>query len=99
MSFVVTVRLRVRPGRESAFLTLVRENARASLSGEPGCRRFDVCLAPERPGEVFLYEIYDDAEAFEAHKAARHYLDFDAAAAPMLAAKAVGTYRLEEGDP
>ena len=99
MSFVVTVLLRAHPGHESAFLALILENARSSLAGGPGCRRFEVCTAPERPGEVFLYEVYDDATAFEAHKTMRHYLDFNAAAAPMLADKVVKTYQLAEDTP
>lgn len=92
--FVVTVTFRLRPGKRGAFLPLMMENARLSASREPGCRQFDVCEVPGSPEEIFLYEVYDDAEAFAAHKATDHYLDFTAKAGPLIADKAVRTYAL-----
>ena len=73
-------------------MPLMLDNARASLRDEPGCHRFDVCHNPDQPGTVFLYEIYDDAAAFDAHLKTAHFRGFDAACAPMIAAKSVATY-------
>ncbi|MEM7522936.1 MAG: antibiotic biosynthesis monooxygenase [Pseudomonadota bacterium] len=42
---------------------------------------------------MFLYEVYDDAAAFDAHLASDHFKDFDAAVAPMVAAKTVRRLR------
>lgn len=96
--FVVTVSFRIRPGGHDRFVELVTENAEASLRDETGCRRFDICLSDVRAGEVFLYELYDDAEAFEVHKTTPHYLDFSAATAELVEDKKVLTYRLAGGD-
>lgn len=93
--FVVTVVFTTRPADHAAFLKLITHNAAQSLALEPGCRQFDVCTAPDRPGEVFLYELYDDTAAFEAHKSMAHFQNFDAASAPLVAGKVVRTYRLE----
>jgi len=64
-------------------------NARISRDTEPGCRQFDVCVDPADKASVFLYEIYDDRGAFDAHLAAAHFKRFDAAVGPMVASKAV----------
>ena len=78
--YVVIVGSTMAEADQPAFLDLVTENAARSLADEPGCRRFDVCVSPDRPGEVLLYEIYDDAAAFETHKSMPHYHGFLAAA-------------------
>ena len=72
-----------------AFLPLMRENASASARDEPGCRQFDVCYDPDHPGHVFLYEVYDDRTAFDAHLSTPHFKSFDAATASMIRSKKV----------
>ena len=89
--FAVVVTIEVKQGQMPAFLPAMMENARASL-GEPACQRFDVLTDPARPDEVFLYELYDDAAGFEAHKATPHYKVFDGIVTPLIAAKTVKTY-------
>ena len=89
--FAVTVTIEVAEGRMAEFLPAMMENARASRH-EPACRRFDVLTDPARPDEVFLYEIYDDAAGFDAHRETSHYKTFDATVAPMIAAKRVATW-------
>lgn len=92
--YVIAVEFTIHPQQLAAFMPLLLENARVSRETEPGCRRFDVCRDPGRPERVFLYELYDDRAAFDAHLAAAHFKAFDAAAAPMLAAKSVHSYDL-----
>lgn len=92
MPFAVVVTFRIAAGRMKEFLPLIVENARASLSDEPGCHQFDVSTDPTRPDEVFLYEVYTDSVAFEAHKQMPHYASFGEAAAGMIADKDVRTY-------
>ncbi len=89
--FAVCVTFRIEPGHMAAFARLVAGQASASL-GEPGCRVFDVWHDPARPEEVFLYEIYDDAAAFDAHLATAHFRSFDAETRGIVAAKAVLTW-------
>ena len=87
--FVVTVEFEIRPGCFDVFLPLMLENARASRAIEPGCRQFDVCTDGTRPGTVFLYEVYDDRPAFEAHLASAHFKRFDLAVRDLVATKVV----------
>lgn len=90
--FAVVVTFQLESGAEAEFAPLMADNAKTSLAREPGCHRFDVCTDPSRPGEVFLYELYTDAAAFEAHLASAHFKAFDTAVAHMIASKDVRTY-------
>ena len=89
--FAVVVTLNIDPAQWQVFLPLMHANADASL-GEPGCRYFDTCTDPERPNEVFLYELYDDAAAFAAHLKTPHFLAFDGAVGDMVIGRDVRTY-------
>ncbi|UWR13342.1 putative quinol monooxygenase [Sulfitobacter mediterraneus] len=90
--FAVVVTFQIEPGQMQAFMPLMLENARASLSGEEGCHQFDVATDVARPNELFLYELYTDATAFELHKNAPHFKAFGAVAGPMIADKTITTY-------
>lgn len=92
--FVVAVTLTLAPGTAERFMPLVLENARASEADEPGCHRFDVCVSANDPNTVFLYELYEDAAAFDTHRTMPHYERFDAAVRGMLTGKKVRTYDL-----
>lgn len=95
--FVILARFQLVPGAWDAFLAAVRRNAGASVADEPGCRRFDV-LTPDSgtAGEVVLYEIYDDAAAFDAHLRTPHFAAFRAATAALVQASTVERFRLDE---
>lgn len=65
--YVVVVDFTIKPERLAEFMPLMLENARASRETEPGCRVFDVCVDFKERTKVFLYEVYDDRGAFDAH--------------------------------
>lgn len=87
--YVIIVDFEIEEGQIDAFMPLMTENAAASLRDEPGCQQFDVCRDPEDPGRVFLYELYDDSAAFEAHLGMPHFKSFDAATRDMIRSKTV----------
>jgi (4S)-4-hydroxy-5-phosphonooxypentane-2,3-dione isomerase len=90
---VIVVDFKIKPERLAEFMPLMLENASTSRDTEPGCRVFDVCVDPKKETSVFLYEVYDDRSAFDAHLASAHFKRFDAAVAPMLVAKNVRTLK------
>jgi autoinducer 2-degrading protein len=94
--YVVTVHFEIRRGHEDAFLARVRRQAYDSLEREAHCYRFDVCRDPDRPGAVFLYEIYGDRQAFDEHLESAHFKDFDREVAAWVADKQIATWRLIE---
>ncbi|MEM7318570.1 MAG: putative quinol monooxygenase [Pseudomonadota bacterium] len=86
--YAVTVAFRLRPGNRSRFMTLMIENARLSRQIEDGCQHFDICCGDD-PDALFLYEIYDDKQAFADHLESEHFKAFDAAVADMIDRKEV----------
>jgi len=89
--FAVCVRFEINARDMQQFLPLMQQQARNSRQLEPGCHVFDICTS-ETGETVFLYELYADAEAFQAHLASDHFQAFDAAVAPMIRTKEVSTY-------
>ncbi|MCG9658418.1 putative quinol monooxygenase [Vibrio mediterranei] len=70
--YCIIVRNRVKPGSEEHYKSVMMENAKASVTNEPECYRFDVIQDKEAPQDFYLYEIYQDLHA---HKQTSHYLD------------------------
>jgi autoinducer 2-degrading protein len=73
-------------------MPLMLENSKTSMLDEIDCHQFDVSTDPDRPNEVFLYEIYTNRAAFEVHLASSHFKSFDTATAEMIATKHACTY-------
>lgn len=91
--FASCVTLKIVPQHFDAFWSMVTTQAETSLSLEEGCRQFDVLHDETRPFEVFLYELYDDADAFEAHLASMHFLTFNSAVTRMISERRESIYR------
>ena len=85
----VCVDFEIDPESLDAFLPIMQKNASDSLLKEVGCHQFDITQDPQSPTKIFLYELYDDATAFEMHKQAGHYLEFNDAISGMVDKKSV----------
>ena len=72
-----------------AFLTIIEKNASDSLTIEVGCHQFDIAQDPQNPAKIFLYELYNNAVAFELHKKANYYLEFNGANSGMVNKKSI----------
>src|ERR1700722_9134658 len=66
-SYVNAVDVDILPGQIDNYLAALQENGAASVH-EPGCRDFIITVSQKDPNHVFIFEIYDDAAAFEAHR-------------------------------
>ncbi|MGX9355437.1 putative quinol monooxygenase [Roseobacteraceae bacterium S113] len=84
--YAVTVIFEIAADQIEAFMPLMTHNAQTSRDVEPGCHVFDIC----RDGTtIFLYELYSDRAAFDAHLQSAHFKDFDAQVGPMILSKDV----------
>jgi autoinducer 2-degrading protein len=92
--YVIAVDFTLHPGKRAAFRKLIDDNARASVRDEPGCRRFDVLEPKGEADHVFLYEIYNDRAAFEAHLKTPHFASFNRDSEPLVAGKKIFEYAL-----
>ena len=86
MSFVLEVKLRIKPENVENFMARLAENAKGARA-EPGCRTFDVSVDPNDRTSVMLYEVYADEKAFEAHQQTPHFQKYLAEAVPLLASR------------
>jgi len=85
--FSLMVQMEVRPGRREEFLAGITANAEASVRDEAGCLRFDVCSVESDENRFVLYELYTDAAAFAAHKAAPHFAQWRTVAEQVVASQ------------
>lgn len=69
----IFVSIRVKEGFMSKFIEHTLDDAKGSVSDEPGCYRFDVLKDDSDPNLVHLYEVYVSPEALEAHRKMPHY--------------------------
>jgi quinol monooxygenase YgiN len=81
---VVIAELEVKPERLGEFVALARSFAAECLAREPGCRQFQVVRLESTPHHVLFFEAYDDAAAFDAHRATDHLARFKAAFQDMV---------------
>jgi quinol monooxygenase YgiN len=86
---IITVRFLVKEKHLAAFNKRMRKQAVDSLDKEEGCRRFDIGSDISDPRRIFLYEIYDDASAFDLHLASDHFKAFNAATQDWIESKDV----------
>jgi (4S)-4-hydroxy-5-phosphonooxypentane-2,3-dione isomerase len=73
----LVVEFHIRSEFVGDFAAAIEDNARASRETEPGCRQFDVCRNPADASLFFLYELYDDEAAIQAHLQSAHFLQMD----------------------
>jgi len=66
---VVSAPLYVKPENVEEYLEAIVADAKASISEEPGCLRFDVFqnIDEKKKGELYLYEVYTNPPAFDYH--------------------------------
>ncbi len=87
--YVVTVEFTIKPEFIERFRERVLQQARDSRAGEQDCQVFDVCIDTQREEIVFLYEVYSDRSAFDAHLNSVHFVDFDRAVGDWVSDKQV----------
>ena len=86
--YVNAVDLDIVPAEREKFMAAIKENGAASVK-EPGCREFNIQVLASNPLHVFLYEVYDNAAALEAHRATDHYKKYSATVANMVSKREV----------
>ena len=93
-AFAITVDFTLKPGALAAFRKLIDKNAQDSCAHEPGCQRFDVLVPIETGDKIFLYEIYDNRAAFDAHLKTPHFDMFNRESEALVLTKNVVQYKL-----
>ena len=92
--FAIIVDFSLEDGSFDRFHSCVLENAEKSVALETGCHQFDVLIPDGDQSRIVLYEIYEDAEAFEAHKRTPHFLQFDADTKELVQDRSLSSFAL-----
>jgi len=96
--YVVTVTFDIHPAAVDDFMPLMRQQAANSRRLEEGCHQFDIAYEQSNPCRIFLYELYEDRDAFDLHLESAHYQRFASLTESMVAKKTVATFNtLEAG--
>jgi autoinducer 2-degrading protein len=93
----LVVKIRMKAEYREQFLEQMRADALGSEKNEPGCLMFNIVQDNADPDVLHLFEVYEDAEAVEAHKKAPHFLKWlettkDWLAAPLEIARGATVY-------
>jgi (4S)-4-hydroxy-5-phosphonooxypentane-2,3-dione isomerase len=82
--YINAVDIDVVPGQADAYLAALKENGAAAVH-EPGCHEFNITVSPKDPNHVFIFEVYDNDAAFQAHRATDHFKKYAATTKDMVA--------------
>ena len=86
--YINAVDLDINPADIDKFLAALKVNGAAAVQ-EPGCREFNITVSQKDPNHVFIFEVYDNAAALDAHRATDHFKAYAAATKEMIAKRDV----------
>ena len=72
--YIVIAPIQVKKGFKEQFVEEMIADGKGSVTNEPGCLRFDIVQDTHDPDRIWLYEVYRDEAAFEAHKQTPHFI-------------------------
>lgn len=72
--YIIVAPIQIKEGHKAAFIEAMLDDARGSVNNEPGCLRFDVIQDGADANRIWLYEVYEDEAAFQAHLQAPHFI-------------------------
>jgi quinol monooxygenase YgiN len=72
MAYVVAAHWRANDGADDRVAEIIEELTPISRS-EPGNRFYQASRSPDDPRHFFLYEIYEDEAAYQAHMESQHF--------------------------
>ena len=70
--YVITADFEIVPPDFDKYVALAKENAAASIK-DPGCHEFNIGVSPKNPNHVYIFEIWENAAALDAHRANRSF--------------------------
>ena len=74
--YVIIAPIHIKAGHKEQYLKEIIDDARDSVNKEPGCFRLDVIQDANEPNRIWLYEVFKDQEAAQAHSRTPHSIKF-----------------------
>ena len=72
--YVIIAPIKIKEEFTERFIEEMLLDAKGSMKHEPGCLRFDVIQDGDDPNKIWLYEVYVDEAAFQAHMQTPHFI-------------------------
>jgi quinol monooxygenase YgiN len=76
---IVLARFEMQKGKENVALQAINSMAEDVREKEPGCLIYAVARGQVNPQEIYIYEVYADDGAFQAHRHTSHMRELQAA--------------------
>ncbi|MCH8847824.1 MAG: antibiotic biosynthesis monooxygenase [Chloroflexi bacterium] len=86
---VLMVNIKVKPGRRDDFIAAIREDGEGTTTKEEGNLQFSAIQDSDDPDRFFLFEVYRDEAALDAHRQMPHFLKYREATAGLYAEETV----------
>lgn len=86
---VLVVSVKVKPGRADDYIAAVRADGEGTHANEEGNFQFSCVRDQADPDRFFLFEVYRDEAALEAHRGMPHFLKYREATADIYAEETV----------
>lgn len=80
---ILMVNVKVKPGRRDEFLRVIRDDGEGTTQNEEGNFQFSCVQDNEDPDKFFLFEVYRDEAALEAHRNMPHFRKYRDATATI----------------
>jgi (4S)-4-hydroxy-5-phosphonooxypentane-2,3-dione isomerase len=80
---ISAVDLEIAPAELEKFIEALKENGAATIK-EAGCRQYDISQSAGNPNQVFIYEVYENEAAVQAHRTSEHFKKYSAATKDMV---------------
>ena len=71
-TYTLLVTIQLKPQHREAFIQEMLADARSALEAEPGVVQFDMHQAEDDPNRFYMYEVFRDEAAFQAHLQTPH---------------------------
>jgi quinol monooxygenase YgiN len=91
----ILAQFKVQPGKEDEAEKALNEMAAAVEANEPGALVYIFHRSQKDPGEITVFEVYSDGEAFDAHGQSPHMAQFRSNFASLFDPASVKIERLE----
>jgi len=70
--YVQLVDYEIAPADLQKFIEALKENGAATIK-EAGCRQIDISQSASNPNKIFIYEVYENEAAVQAHRASDYF--------------------------
>ena len=87
--YINAVNIDVVPGQIENYLAAIKEVGAAAIKTEPGCSEFNITVSQKDPNHLFIFEVYENAAAFDAHLKSDHYKKYAATAKDVVTKREV----------